>query len=39
MALLVYVDDIIIASRDELVVQKLKCNMDARFKLISNVLS
>ena len=33
IALLVYVDDIIIASNDELAVQKLKSNLDAKFKL------
>ena len=33
VALLVYVDDIIIASSYELAVQKLKSNLDAKFKL------
>ena len=33
MALLVYVDDIIIASNCELVVQSLKVSLDARVKL------
>ncbi|KAL5560523.1 hypothetical protein UlMin_036734 [Ulmus minor] len=33
IALLVYIDDIIIASNNDLVVQKLKKTLDARFKL------
>ena len=33
LALLVYVDDIIIASNDDIVIAKLKETLDARFKL------
>ena len=33
MALLIYVDDIIIANSDEMAIQELKYKLDARFKL------